>query len=90
MITVNGRRRRSKMGYDAFADITDAPVVEMSSSGVTFGGELTFQQQADVRWRFTSVDDEDEARMRALDALRSGPETCACCVAVIGYLLGET
>lgn len=91
MTTIEGRRRRSKMGLDGFADITTAPVVEMTSTAVTFDGTLTAQQIKDVRWRFTSIDDADEAERRDIAALVATDTTASPLTQrLAAYLLGES
>lgn len=60
---------RCPVGFESFADITDAAAA-FPGGGVEFDADLTPEQQADVWWRFTSRDDADETARRNLAALR--------------------
>lgn len=92
MTFVAGKVLRS-VGFDSFADITDA-AVSFPGGGVDFDADLTAEQVDAVWWRITSRDAAHEAQRRELAALRDAvtdatDPVAALTVALADYLLGE-
>lgn len=85
---VVGRVVRPRLNYGSFADITDAPLVSISATGLEFDGDLTLEQVAAICARMESTDDADQAARAALraaaaaDATNLAAMTCA-------YVLGD-
>lgn len=86
MSEVNGPVRRASLGLDSFADLTDVPLLAIRRDGLTFGGELTEQEAADVWSRMESVDDADQARR---EALRCADGATNLAEMVRAYVLGD-
>lgn len=77
MTVVTGTVRRKSLTLDAFADITEAPIVRpIRPDRIEFDGDLTEEQQTAVWLRMESVNDVDQERRANLrsdrDALPEG------------------
>lgn len=98
---VEGRQRRAQIPETLFADITDAPVLDIApcaaGTAVSFDGVLTAEQIVAVQCRMDSVDAVDEvarndirAKTAAVAADPSFEAIAALVVAVANYQLEGT
>lgn len=85
---IEGPVRRANLSGDSFADLTDALLLEIGRTALTFDRDLTPEAQTAAWERMTSIDDTDQARRAALRAACAGGATNVDCLTA-AYVLGD-